>query len=84
MVKAEPLSSRIEDFAAFLAEPFDEDTAYLASRRAEAIGRPLGSKDWIAQLERAHRCVLASRTRGPRPTASKELEGDDLFSKLSA
>lgn len=83
VVEVTPLLARIEDFAAFLAEPFDEDSAYLALRRAETIGRPLGGKDWIEQLEREHGRVLAPRKRGPKPVADTELEGNDLFSKLS-
>ncbi|MCP4381213.1 MAG: hypothetical protein GY798_07310 [Hyphomicrobiales bacterium] len=35
---------RVGDFAAILAESFDEAAAYAPPRRAETIGRPLGNK----------------------------------------
>jgi len=67
VVKVAPVLQRIEDFTAFLGLPFDEDETYLALRRAETIGRPLGSEDWIAALERDHGRKLAPGRRGRKP-----------------
>src|SRR5271163_3542293 len=39
VVKVAPVQQRIEDFAAFLGAPFDEDATYAPLRRAETIGR---------------------------------------------
>jgi len=51
VVRVKPALDRVGDFAAFLAEDIDEDAAWLALRRAESIGRPIGDADWIAALE---------------------------------
>jgi hypothetical protein len=67
VVKVAPLLERTGDFAAFLAEPFDEDAAYAALRRAETIGRPLGDEGWIKRLEREHGRTLAPLKRGRKP-----------------
>jgi putative transposase len=83
VVNVAPLLARIDDFAAFLSEPFDEDAAYLALRRAETIGRPLGDADWIAHLERAHGRTLALRKRGRKPREQAASMNEDLLSKLS-
>ena len=83
VVTVEPLLTRIDDFAAFLADPFADDPAWLALRRAETVGRPLGGQDWIAGLERAHGRVLAPRKRGPKPKAPGDHPRRSLFGKLS-
>ena len=84
VVKIGPVLERIEDFAAFLGRPFDEEAAYAALRRSETIGRPLGSDDWIERLEREHARKLAPGRRGrkPKDTVDATASGD-LFSKLS-
>src|SRR5256885_1988213 len=69
VVKVAPALSRIHDFAGFLTERFDETAAFAPLRAAETIGRPLGSKVWISQLEREAGRSLAPRPRGPRPRA---------------
>ncbi|MCP4383919.1 MAG: hypothetical protein GY798_21345, partial [Hyphomicrobiales bacterium] len=46
-----PVLDRVGDFAAFVAERFDEDAAYAALRRAETIGRPVGDPGWLRALE---------------------------------
>ena len=62
-----PVLDRIGDFAAFLAEPFDEGTAYAPLRRAEATGRPIGDRDWLHALEQRTGRTLAPQKRGPKP-----------------
>jgi len=46
-----PLRAPIPDFAALLAKPTDAATT-TRIERAPTIGRPLGSPEWIAMLER--------------------------------
>lgn len=67
VVTVKPVLDRIGDFAAFLAEPFDEDTAYAALRRAESTGRPTGDRDWLRALEQRTGRTLAPQKRGPKP-----------------
>ena len=73
VVTVAPALERVGDFAAFLSEEVDEQAAYSALRKAESIGRPIGSPDWIAELERRTGRTLAPGKRGPRP---KELADD--------
>jgi putative transposase len=82
VVKVAPPLDRIDDFAAFLGEPFDEDATYSALRRAETIGRPLGAEDWIERLEREHGRTLAPRKRGRKAREDAGAE-HGLFSKPS-
>ena len=60
-----PLRALAPDFAALLAVP-------TRIERAPTIGRPLGSPEWIAMLERLLGRPLAPRKPGPKP----RLEGD--------
>lgn len=71
----EPVLSRTGDFAAFL----DEDRAdglYDPLRRADAVGRPLGSVDFMAGLENRLKRRLFPQKRGLKPKA------DDCFSQV--
>jgi len=61
--------SRTGDFAAFLAEDRD-DGLYDPLRRAEAVGRPIGSVDFIAGLEKRLKRRLLPQRRGPKPRAA--------------
>ena len=54
------------DFAAFLGEEFDEALGYAALRKAESVGRPIGSKEWLADMEARTGKLLAPQKRGPR------------------
>ena len=65
VVRVAPVLERVGDFAAFLAEAVDEASAFAPLRRAESIGRPIGSPDWIAALERRTGRRLAPGKRGP-------------------
>ena len=67
VVRVAPVLERVGDFARFLDEPIDEDTAYAPLRRAETIGRPTGAPDWLAALEARTGRTLAPGRRGPRP-----------------
>jgi len=60
---------RVGDFAAFLGQSFDEAMTYAALRKAESIGRPVGSKDWLAGMEQRTGLTLAAGKRGPQPNA---------------
>ena len=53
------------DFAASLRANFDEDEGYAALRKAERVGRPIGSPDWLSAMEERTGKVLAARRRGP-------------------
>lgn len=67
LVRVAPVRARIDDFAGFLGEDFDEAADYAALRRAETIGRPIGDADWIAALEARTGRTLAPGKRGPSP-----------------
>jgi putative transposase len=64
VVKVKPALEQVGDFAAFLAEPFDEAAAYAPLRRAETVGRPVGSPEWLKGLEALTGRSLAPRKRG--------------------
>ncbi len=63
-----PALDRVGNFAAFLGEDFDEPTTYTALRKAETIGRPVGSTDWLARMEEITGLKLAAAKRGRKPT----------------
>jgi putative transposase len=67
VVKAAPALERVGDFAAFLGEAFDEKLSYAALRRAESVGRPIGSAEWLEEMEERTGRKLAPQKRGPRP-----------------
>lgn len=51
VVTVAPALERVGDFAAFLGEELDEALTYAALRKAESVGRPLGSREWLADME---------------------------------
>jgi putative transposase len=61
-----PILDRVANFADLLAAPAD-DAAFEALRRAELIGRPLGSPDFVAAVEARLGRRLAPAKRGRRP-----------------
>jgi len=62
----EPVLSRFANFAEMLAA--GEDTEMLARlRKAETIGRPIGSESFLRALESKAARTLLPRKRGPRP-----------------
>jgi putative transposase len=67
VVKVGPALERVGDFAAFLGEPFNEALSYAALRKAESVGRPIGSPEWLADMEAKTGLTLAPQRRGPKP-----------------
>ena len=66
-VDVAPAIERVGDFSAFLGEAFDEAMAYAALRKAESIGRPVGSNEWLADMEASTGLTLMPGKRGPKP-----------------
>jgi len=66
-VTVEPALSRIGDFSAFVEAAPDDNPLWSRLLKAEGIGRPVGAKEWIAELERAHGKVFSPQRRGPKP-----------------
>jgi putative transposase len=69
VVKVAPALERIGDFAAFLGEDFDEAMTYAALRKAESIGRPIGSPEWLEDMESRTGRKLRQQKRGPKASA---------------
>ena len=67
VVKVVPALERIGDFGLFLEEAFDEALTYAALRKAETIGRPVGSREWLEDMERRTGLALLPGKRGPKP-----------------
>ncbi|PTS76210.1 transposase [Sphingomonas sp. HMWF008] len=67
LVRVAPALERYGNFAAFLGEPADCDDAWRALRRSETSGRPLGTADWVGDLENRTGRTLAPQKRGPKP-----------------
>ena len=67
VVTVAPALERVGDFAAFLGEHFDEALAYAALRKAESVGRPVGSPEWLADMEARLGRPLMPQKRGPKP-----------------
>ena len=65
-VTVAPVLERVGRFDAFLGESFDAVSGYAPLRVSETTGRPVGSEDWIRQLEKAFVRPLAPRKRGPK------------------
>ena len=74
VVTVAPALERVGDFAAFLAQEFDEALTYAALRKAESIGRPVGSAEWLADMEERTGRALAPQKRGPVPRSA--VDGD--------
>ena len=73
VVRVAPGLARVGDFAAFLGEGFDEALTYAALRKAESVGRPVGSADWLAAMAARTGKVLAAGKRGPVGKAAARL-----------
>jgi putative transposase len=67
VVKVAPALARVGDFAAFLGADFDEALSYAALRKAESVGRPVGSAQWLEDMEALSGLKLAPQKRGPKP-----------------
>jgi len=66
-----PVRDRFPDFAAFIADEAAPD-ATERLRRAESIGRPLGSDDFMRALEAQTGRPLKPSKRGPKPLAKAD------------
>ncbi|HJQ17850.1 MAG TPA: hypothetical protein VJ859_12725, partial [Allosphingosinicella sp.] len=66
LVRVAPALERYGDFAGFLGNDRDSVDAWRALRRSETSGRPLGSADWIGDLEARTGRTLAPQKRGPK------------------
>ncbi|WP_231625002.1 hypothetical protein [Novosphingobium sp. AAP93] len=69
VVTVAPALERVGDFAAFLGESFDEALTYAALRKVESVGRPVGSPEWLADMEARLGRPLAPLKRGPKGKA---------------
>lgn len=67
VVRVAPALERVGDFAAFLGEHFDEECTYAALRKAETIGRPVGTKQWLEDMAAKTGQPLLPGKRGPKP-----------------
>ncbi|WCT74544.1 transposase [Sphingomonas naphthae] len=65
VARVAPGLERVGDFATFLGEDFDEALGYAALRRAESVGRPIGSEDWLRDMETRIGRSLRPAKRGP-------------------
>ena len=50
----------------FSGEAFDEAFTYAALRKAETIGRPVGSREWLEDMAAKSGQALLPGKRGPR------------------
>ena len=76
VVTVAPALERVGDFAVFLGEEFDEALSYAALRKAESVGRPVGSAAWLADMEARTGKVLVAGKRGPKRVVLGAEQGD--------
>ena len=69
VVRVTPALERVGDFRVFLGEDFDEAFTYAALRKAETIGRPVGSAEWLEDMAAMTGLSLVPGKRGPKPKA---------------
>lgn len=67
VVSVAPALERVGDFRAFLGEEFDEALTYAELRKAETLDRPVGSAQWLEDMEARTGLTLMPRKRGPKP-----------------
>ena len=77
-VRVAPALERIGDFADFLKSVPETDALWSGVLKAELIGRPVGAKEWVEQLEAAHGKALLSRKRGPKGKVEGDVTGKPL------
>jgi putative transposase len=73
LVAVAPVLDRVKDFAAFIADQTN-DFGFAAIRAAELTGRPIGTADFIAGLERILRRRIARRAPGRKPAQNPETQ----------
>jgi putative transposase len=64
-----PVLDRYPDFAAMI-EAGEDEVLSQRLRRAETIGRPLGSDAFVERLEKASGRIFKAGRRGPKPKLS--------------
>jgi putative transposase len=69
VVRVAPALERVGDFSAFLGEDFDEAMGYAALRKAETLGRPIGTPEWLEDISVKTGRALLPAKRGPKPKA---------------
>jgi len=67
VVRVAPALERIGDFRVFLGEGFDEAFTYAALRKAETLGRPVGSAEGLKDMAEKTNLPLLPGKRGPKP-----------------
>ena len=80
-VLVEPALSRIGDFAHFVAREADDQARWSDVLRAELIGRPVGAKAWVEQLEARTGRSFSPLKRGRKPAGGSPAvtDGSPLF-----
>lgn len=66
VVRVAPALERVGDFRAYLSQEFDEDFTYAELRKAETLGRPIGSRAWLKDMEAKSGHKLLPGKRGPK------------------
>ena len=76
LVVVRPLLDRIERFDELIADGPDADRRFdaplKALRASEATGRPIGTRDFVADLERVLKRPLARRGQGRKPATNAD------------
>ena len=72
LVSVRPVLDRWPNFRDLLLQDYDE--AFSSLRKAEGIGRPLGTADFVIELERRLGRPIARRAPGRKATATPEGE----------
>jgi putative transposase len=73
LVSVRPVLGRIADFASLVRSDAD-DPAFAVLRAAEQTGRPLGTADFVADLERRLGRTIARRAPGCKPVLQTETQ----------
>ena len=76
-----PALSRVGDFAGFVAQSADDGGRWTDVLRAELIGRPVGARAWVEQLEARTGRALLPFKRGRKQAGVAGLETGALFCK---
>ena len=74
LVRVRPVLQRVSDFAGLIASGASDDDSFAAIRAAEKTGRPLGTADFVADLERRLGRPIARRAPGRKPTHVTEAQ----------
>ena len=72
LVNVRPVLERFPQFADLIA--VGDETGFAALRASESTGRPLGTADFIAGLERVLGRPIARRAPGRRPKRKAEVQ----------